>query len=238
MIWGYHHFWKHPLGKVCVHHCSDCSTLFRKTWIEKICICLWQAELAPNFGCVTCVLRDRRFPSNLLTIQQVCPKILASTTTMPYGALKNGSQYWWWFRNPANSLVEIGSWNPIIYRGFSIIPGAWEWDFWSINRTTQPTRADPKKTPSCFVSCRSATCATFNRSAFETSKTGGWNHRKRNPGSRGFCRSAVKFGMTNWNPAPLETKMWKLLLINVFFFQAPLVIYTFWAVEAFLWAFV
>ena len=88
--------WITRLEKCVYITCSDCSTRFRKTWIERNCICLWQAEVAPKFGCVTCVLRDRRFPSNLLTIQQVCPKILASTTTVPYGALKNRSQYWWW----------------------------------------------------------------------------------------------------------------------------------------------
>ena len=34
----------------------------------------------------------------------------------------------WWFRNPANQLILVGSLSHILY-----IPGGWEWDFWTIN---------------------------------------------------------------------------------------------------------
>jgi len=35
-------------------------------------------------------------------------------------------------RNPANQLIYVG-YHPIIYQGFSTIPGGWPWDFRTIN---------------------------------------------------------------------------------------------------------
>ena len=40
----------------------------------------------------------------------------------PVGKLFWRQSFFWWFRNPANSPVEVGSWNPIFYDGFGIHP--------------------------------------------------------------------------------------------------------------------
>ena len=57
-----------------------------------------------------------------------------------WGALNVNQSLWaynlarcWWFRNLANSSVEVGSWNPTLYGSIFYIPGGWEWDFWTIN---------------------------------------------------------------------------------------------------------
>ena len=57
-----------------------------------------------------------------------------------WGALNVNQSLWaynlprcWWFRNLANSSVEVGSWNPTIYGSIFYIPGGWKWDFWTIN---------------------------------------------------------------------------------------------------------
>ena len=48
--------------------------------------------------------------------------------------VKKGTVDSWWFRNPVNSPVEIGSWNPIIYRDFlCFIHPRWLFGIPSIN---------------------------------------------------------------------------------------------------------
>ena len=47
--------------------------------------------------------------------------------------------YSWWFRNPVNSPVELGSLSTIIYRDF-IHPRVIVWDFWIINSINESTQ--------------------------------------------------------------------------------------------------
>ena len=42
--------------------------------------------------------------------------------------------YCWWFRDPPGTPIKVGSWNPMIYRGFTHPNGGWEWDFWISSR--------------------------------------------------------------------------------------------------------
>ena len=45
------------------------------------------------------------------------------------------SWYCWWFRNPANSPGEVGSWSHYLQEFFYLQNGGWPWDFWTINST-------------------------------------------------------------------------------------------------------
>ena len=57
----------------------------------------------------------------------------------------------WWFRNPAVAPVEVGSWNPRIYRDLAPSKRWWLLDFWTINSTKATPQRNPPSSSSGFV---------------------------------------------------------------------------------------